>query len=72
MSFILIVIAVHFFLELIESITLSVDAQNIKITMEKEVFFDTWSDLYNGTLTDVNTCIRITGVTFYSDVEPYE
>ena len=53
-----------------KSVTLPTNAKNIKIIVQKDLFAETWRVAYNGTLSEVNKCIRITGVTFSSKIKP--
>lgn len=53
-----------------KSVTLPSNARNVKIIVEKDLFAENWRVAYNGTLSDVNKCIRITGVTFSSKIQP--
>ena len=53
-----------------KSVTLPTNARNVKIIVEKDLFAENWRVAYNGTLSDVNKCIRITGTTFSSTVKP--
>ncbi|CAM4749374.1 unnamed protein product [Rotaria magnacalcarata] len=53
-----------------KSVKLPVDAKNINIIVEKDLFFENWHVAYKGTLTNENECIRIVGVTLFSKIHP--
>jgi hypothetical protein len=53
-----------------KSVTLPANAQNIKIIVEKDMFAGNWRTVYTGTLNAASTCLRITGVTFRSKIQP--
>ncbi len=51
-----------------KSVTLPFGAKNIKIIVEKDIFFENWRVAYEGALTNENECIRIVGVTLFSKI----
>jgi hypothetical protein len=51
-----------------KSVTLPSNAQNIKIIVEKDIFFEHWRVAYEGTLTNGDQCLRIVGVTLISKI----
>lgn len=51
-----------------KSVTLPAGSKNIKIIVEKDIFFESWRVAYEGTLTNGNECIRIVGVTLFSKI----
>lgn len=53
-----------------KSVTLPTNAQHVRIIVEKDMFFEHWRLAYNGTLSNGNQCLRITGVTFRSKIHP--
>ena len=55
-----------------KSLALPVDAQHIKVSIDKEVFIGSWVTVYNATLTGGNKCLRITGVTMSSTIKECE
>lgn len=55
-----------------KSVQLPTSAKNVKIIVEKDLIAGTWRVAYNGTLSDVNKCIRITGTTLSSTTKACE
>jgi hypothetical protein len=53
-----------------KSVQLPLNAKNINIIVEKDIFFENWRVAYKGTLTTNNQCIRIVGVTLFSKIHP--
>ncbi len=53
-----------------KSVRLPINAQHVKIIVEKDLFAEKWRVAYNGTLNNLSECIRITGATFSSKIEP--
>lgn len=50
------------------SVTLPIDSKQIQIIVEKDIFFENWRIIYQGTVKNSTECIRVTGVTFASRV----
>jgi hypothetical protein len=51
-----------------KSVVLPFDAEHVRIVVEKDIFFETWRVVYNGTLDVGDRCLRIVGITLYTKI----
>ncbi|CAF4516813.1 unnamed protein product, partial [Rotaria sp. Silwood1] len=55
-----------------KSVTLPSNAQNIKVTVQKDMFANNWRDAHTFSMNGTRLCVRIVGVTVSSKLRPCE
>ncbi|CAF3418319.1 unnamed protein product [Rotaria sp. Silwood2] len=55
-----------------KSVSLPLTARNIKVVVQKDIVFGNWRDAYTFSMNTTKLCLRITGVTLSSKIQPCE
>ncbi|CAF4469677.1 unnamed protein product, partial [Rotaria sp. Silwood2] len=55
-----------------KSVTLPSYAQNIKVTVQKDMFANNWRDVDTVSMNGTTLCLRVVGVTVSSNIRPCE